>query len=459
MRGVVTLELLFRDVRSLAHAMLRVSGLDIHSLSLLIVLFGVVAMTGCVAATGEKVPSGSNTSGDPLITVSPTALNFGTETVGSSVSQTVMIYNVGTSSLSVTQVAVTGSAFNVANVTLPATVAAGRSLSVTVTFKPAASGSADGSLSITSNSTSAPIVVGLTGTGQSSSGSPGISASPAPMAFGSVAVGSYVTSPLTITNTGSANLAISSVTESGSSFIWSGLTTPATLTPGQKANLTIEFQPKSAGSLSGSMSFASNAANSPLIVSLSGTGTSASYSLSANPNSLNFGNVTVGSTSTLDVTLTNTGNSNIQISTVTASGNGYSVSGGSNVTLTPTQSTSVAVSLKPGAAGSDSGTVSVKSNAQNSPLSIPLTGTGVQSNSESVALSWVASTSQVIGYNVYRGASSSGPYTKLTSSPDAHTSFTDSTVSDNKTYYYYVTSVNSSNVESAPSNQVTVNVP
>jgi len=459
MRGLVTLELLFRDIRSLAHAMLRVSELDIRSLSLLLVLFGIVAMTGCVAATGEKVPSGSNTSGDPLITVSPTSLNFGTETVGGSVSQTLIIYNVGTANLSITQLAVTGTAFNFANLTLPATVAAGRSVSVTVTFKPTTAGSAEGSLSVTSNSTSAPIIVGLTGTGQSSGGSPGISASPAPMAFGSVAVGSYATSPLVVTNSGSANLTISNIVESGSSFSWTGPTVPATLTPGQKATLTMDFSPKSAGSLSGSISFTSNAAGSPLVVSLSGTGAGATYSLSANPNSLSFGNVTVGNTSTLDVTLTNTGNSNIQISTVTASGNGYSVTGGSNVTLTPSQSTSLAVSLKPAATGSDSGTVSVKSNAQNSPLSIPLTGAGVQSNSKSVALSWVASTSQVMGYNVYRGTSTSGPYTKLNSSPDGSTSYADSSVANNTTYYYYVTSVSPSNVESSPSNKVTVAVP
>jgi len=459
MRSVAALELLFRDLRSLAHALLRVSELDTHSLAVLLLLCGIVTMTGCVGATGEKVATGPNASGEPLITVSPMSLNFGTDAVGSSVSQTVIIYNVGTADLSITQLAITGTAFNFTNITLPATVAAGRSITVTVTFKPSATGTADGSLSITSNSTSTPILVGLTGVGQSSGGSPGISASPSPMAFGSVAVGSYATSPLTVTNTGSANLSISSVTESGSSFTWTGLSTPATLTPGQKANLTIDFSPKSAGSLSGSISFASNAPSSPLVVSLSGTGATATYTLSANPTSLSFGNVAVGNTSTLDITLTNTGNSDVQISTVTASGAGYSASGGANVTLAPTQTTTVAVSLKPTATGSDSGTVSVKSSAQNSPLSVPLSGTGVQSNPESVSLSWVASTSQVIGYNVYRATSSSGTYSKLNGSPNPATSYTDSTVSADQTYYYYVTSVNSSNVESSPSNKASVAVP
>jgi len=101
----------------------------------------------------------------------------------------------------------------------------------------------------------------------------------------------------------------------------------------------------------------------------------------------------------------------------------------------------------------------VKSSAQNSPLSVPLSGTGVQSNPESVSLSWVASTSQVIGYNVYRATSSSGTYSKLNGSPNPTTSYTDSTVSADQTYYYYVTSVNSSNVESSPSNKASVAVP
>jgi len=203
----------------------------------------------------------------------------------------------------------------------------------------------------------------------------------------------------------------------------------------------------------------SNATGSPLIVSLSGTGLAATHQLSASPTSLNFGSLKVGSSVTLNLTLTNTGNSDVTTNSVTVSGSGFTESGGSNLTLTPSQAATISVTYKPTIAGSGSGSLSIPSNAQNSPLVVPLSGTGTQSAPPSVALNWNPSTSQVIGYYVYRGTGPTGPYTKLNPSPDSATSYTDATVAQNQTYYYYVTSVNSSNVESAPSTQVTVQVP
>jgi len=76
-----------------------------------------------------------------------------------------------------------------------------------------------------------------------------------------------------------------------------------------------------------------------------------------------------------------------------------------------------------------------------------------------VALSWDASTSQVIGYNVYRRVGSSGSYTKLNSSVNATTSYTDTSVQSGQTYDYVTTAVDSSNLESAYSNQATAAIP
>lgn len=70
-----------------------------------------------------------------------------------------------------------------------------------------------------------------------------------------------------------------------------------------------------------------------------------------------------------------------------------------------------------------------------------------------VSLSWTASSSQgVTGYNIYRGTTSGGPYTKLNSSPVVGTSYTDRTVQAGQTYYYVATAVDSSS-ESAYSNE------
>jgi hypothetical protein len=76
----------------------------------------------------------------------------------------------------------------------------------------------------------------------------------------------------------------------------------------------------------------------------------------------------------------------------------------------------------------------------------------------SAVLSWQA-TSVVAGYNVYRGTISGGPYAKLNSSLIASTSNTDTTIQGGRTYYYVVTAVDSSLVESAYSNQAIAVVP
>ena len=65
----------------------------------------------------------------------------------------------------------------------------------------------------------------------------------------------------------------------------------------------------------------------------------------------------------------------------------------------------------------------------------------------------------MIGYNTYTSAVSGGPYTKLTGTPVAATSYTDGSVSAGQTYYFVVTSVDSSNLESAYSPEVSAVIP
>jgi fibronectin type 3 domain-containing protein len=60
---------------------------------------------------------------------------------------------------------------------------------------------------------------------------------------------------------------------------------------------------------------------------------------------------------------------------------------------------------------------------------------------------------------VYRSAISGGPYTKLNSGLIAATTYVDTTVQSGQTYFYVVTSVDSSNVESADSTEVSATIP
>jgi filamentous hemagglutinin family protein len=119
---------------------------------------------------------------------------------------------------------------------------------------------------------------------------PAIQVSSTSINFVNSVVGSTSTQALIIRNTGTANLNISQITESGSAFNISGFTLPLNVNAGQQTTITVAFLPTSVGPVSGSISIVSNAPTSPTSVSLSGTGIAATLTLSISPTSLSFGN-------------------------------------------------------------------------------------------------------------------------------------------------------------------------
>jgi fibronectin type 3 domain-containing protein len=132
------------------------------------------------------------------------------------------------------------------------------------------------------------------------------------------------------------------------------------------------------------------------------------------------------------------------------------------MTLAAGKSSTFTVQFTPKASGAASGQIALVSNAASSPAVLSLTGTGASataSSGHSVALSWSEKSSDVDGYNIYRGTQSGGPYSKENSAIDASASYTDDSVQAGQTYYYVVTSVTSDGVESSDSNQATATVP
>lgn len=401
--------------------------------------------------------SGSGSSTQTQLTINPASVAFGSVSVGSSGTQTVTLTNAGTATLTVTAASPLGAGFSMRGISMPMTIDAGGSASFSAIFTPTSAGAATGSISIVSNAPGSPAAIALSGTGMQAQ----LNATPSSAAFSSVTTGTSNSQTVSLTNNGSATVTISSVTVTGAGFSTTGITAPVTIAAGKAATFNAVFGPSSAGSVTGDITLVSNAPNSPLSIPLSGTGVAATHLLGLSTSALNFGNVNVGNSSSLSTTLTNNGNSNVLISSVNLSGAGISASGlSSGETLTPSQSVTVTAQFAPTAAGLVSGSVSIASNATNSPSTITVSGTGVSASSHSVALSWTASTSTVSGYNVYRGTTANGPYsTKLNPSLVTVVDYADSTVASGATYYYVVTSVDSSNVESVDSNQATAIIP
>ncbi|HEV3421945.1 MAG TPA: DUF4082 domain-containing protein [Candidatus Acidoferrum sp.] len=125
----------------------------------------------------------------------------------------------------------------------------------------------------------------------------------------------------------------------------------------------------------------SNAAGSVTSSAATLSVNASTYVLSVSPASLSFGNIDTGATSTLGATLKNSGNSSVTISGVSTLGAGFSASNVSSGTvLAPGQSAALNVTFAPTSTGRVTGGVTVASNATNSPATISMTGTGVQSN-------------------------------------------------------------------------------
>ena len=113
-----------------------------------------------VALTGTGVASTQGT-----LSSSPTALSFGNVTINSTQSQTATITNTGAASVTISTASVAGIGFSLGNLTTPFTLGVNQSVQLTVGFTPTASGSASGTLTITSNASNGTFGVPLTGTG------------------------------------------------------------------------------------------------------------------------------------------------------------------------------------------------------------------------------------------------------------------------------------------------------
>jgi hypothetical protein len=399
--------------------------------------------------------SGTATQPQPGLTINPASVPFGNISVGSSSSQNVTLTNTGNATVNITGATASGAGFGLGGLGAQS-INPGASVTFSARFAPTTAGSVTGSISISSNAPNSPAKITLSGAGAQGQ----LSANPSSASFGTVSTGSSNSQTITLSNAGSAAVSVSQANVTGAAFSISGMTSlPITINPGANKAFNVVFAPTTSGSATGTVQLVSNAPNSAISIALSGTGQTATQVLSANPSSLNFSSVNDGSSATLNVTLTNTGNSNVTISGATASGTGFSASGAVGTTLTPSQTATLAVTFAPTSTGAVTGSVAVNSNASNSPK-ISVSGTGVQQTSHTVGVSWTASVStDVVGYHIYRGTVTGGPYSILDSAPVASDAYTDSTVQSGQTYFYVVRSVDNTGTESANSAQVQAVIP
>jgi hypothetical protein len=387
------------------------------------------------------------------VACTPGHLSFGKVLVGEKKTLSATLSNTGSSAIKLLSLQLDNSKFAVSGLSFPLVLSAGKTTKFSVVFAPKSADPENGQLLIKGLS-GISLTIPAYGSGVKKWS---LSASPSSLAFGNVAVGSHSELTVTLTNKGSSTITISQATLPSREFTFSGPALPVSLEAGRAATFHVTFKPQWRGEQDSSFSV-SNADDPVLSVPLSGTGDGTSAAqLTVSPATLSFGSVTVGNTDTRAGTITATGGS-VTISSASLGSSLFSISGISlPVTLSAGQSASFDVLFTPQSGGTVSSTLKFGSTATNSPTAEALGGSGVEP-AYSVNLSWNPSTSEVAGYNVYRSSSLSGTYSKLNPTVDAATDFTDNTVASGATYYYDVTSVSSSGVESSPCTPVKVTV-
>lgn len=355
-----------------------------------------------LAASGTAVAVGQ-------LGLNPSSINFGSVPLSGSQTQSASLTNSGGTSLVISQVLASSSDFATSGLSLPLTLEPSQSMNFTVTFAPRASGTRTGVISLTgSASMSAPsharrrggraakaasvnetASISLSGVGAqvTSTGTTlgALTAAPATLNFGSPVVGSTVTAPLRLTNSGTASVTLSQVAATGAGYSMSGTSLPLTLAAAQTANFTVTFVPQTTTAGSGTITIDSTASNPAFSVPLSAT-VVAPGALAASFSPLAFGTVQVGTSQKQTATITNSGGSNVTVSGAAVSGGGFSMSGMSMpMTLAPKQSMSFSITCTPATSGTLNGSLTINSNASDATLAVPLSVTAVAPGALTVA--------------------------------------------------------------------------
>jgi hypothetical protein len=349
----------------------------------------IASVSGLTPTTSSPISIETGTGPAISLTAALAFPNTLTGTTSAALSAT--LSNTGTATLNNIVPSITGTnpsdfALTTGTNACGATLAAGSSCSIYVTFTPASAATFSATLSVSDSASGSPRTAVLSGTGTAPAAS-----LTAALAFPNPLTGTTSAAlAATLSNTGTAvlNNIVPSITGTNPSDF--ALTTGAnacgaTLAAGSSCSIYVTFTPASAASFSATLSVADSALGSPQTAVLSGTGTAPAASLSP---ALSFPNTAVRTTSSaLSATLSNTGTAplnNIVPSIVGTNPSDFALTTGANAcgaTLAAGSSCSIYVTFTPASATSFSATLSVADSASGSPQTVSLTGTGTAATS------------------------------------------------------------------------------
>ena len=322
---------------------------------------------------GTQVVTLSGQGVSPGLTIAPSFVIFGSQTVGtSSQAQTLTVTNTSSSALTLNSITVPNGFAVTAQ--CPAVIEPGSTYAISVSFAPTSIGSISGSLVIGDTTGSFSTLATLSGQGTLA----GIAASPASLSFGSVPLGiASQGQTVTVSNTGILPLKIGTVTGAGD-FAETDTCSNRTVAPGGNCVISVTMTPTTAGTRTGAIQFA-NSADGLQTIALSGVGQNAGVSIT--PASLAFGSAPIASSTqaatgtSLNVAIGNTSAGVLTLSGFATQGD-FSESSNCGTTLAAGNSCNLTVTFLPTALGHRTGTLTITDDAGGNSQTVSLAGDG-----------------------------------------------------------------------------------
>jgi hypothetical protein len=308
-------------------------------------------------------------------------LSFTQQLVGAkSAAKPVTLKNSGTGALTISSIVAVGNFSETNN--CPASLAAGLTCTISVSFTPSITGKVLGEVTVTDNAPDTTQEIGLSGNGVTP-----LNFSPTSLSFGTVTVGTTTAAKVvTLINNSTTSLTLSRTASGDYAIAATGTTCVASLAAKAKCNLAVTFTPHYNGVINGAVTLTYNAGFSPVEVPLSGSGSGGSAPpLTFTPTSLSFASQLTGTTSAAKVvTVTNSSASSVTLNSISASGDYSTVASGATpcsngLALAATHTCTFTVTFKPSVNGTIPGTVWIADSSTQSPQVLTVTGKGVVS--------------------------------------------------------------------------------
>jgi hypothetical protein len=273
--------------------------------------------TSTIALSGTGVPPPIDIT---VVQPSTNTLDFGDVIVNqTSTPRTITIRSDGGAALDVTGAAANGAGF-ASSGTVPIALSPGATADYTVTCAPTSPGLITGTFRITSSDPDEGIVdVVLRCNGIQSA----LAISPSPATLPITRVGESSDVPITLTNSGTAGLALENVTISGDAFTITMPPGATSLAPSASTDLRIGFNPTADGDVTGTLTVSYDGGQTRQ-VAITGPGRMATLQVTPS-GSIDFGPICVGQSDSEIVVALDAGTGEFVVEDITASGEGFNV--------------------------------------------------------------------------------------------------------------------------------------